>query len=107
MAQFIATVVTTLGVGFLAVYARAIKAEFWNKIFAEADQRYVAVRDCALVHGTEILKLREEIVMWRVEDRHAMRNEVTVCLGQAEERIEERLDELKAEVTRIRDRGAN
>ena len=103
-AQFVLSVIGTAFMGIVALYVRAIKAEMWNKIFEEADRRYVAIGDCTLSHAAEIARLREEIVIWRTQDRHSMRNEVTVCLGQVEERVEERMDELKAEITRIRDR---
>lgn len=103
-ASFAINVLMTIIIGVLVLYVRAIKAEFWTKVFEEADRRYVASRDCSLLHSAEIAKLRADISEWRVGDRHSMRNEVTVAIGQSEERTDAAVEKLREEINRIRDR---
>ena len=101
VAQFILTFVLTIIMGALALYVRALKAEFWTKIFEEADERYVSVKDCALLHSAELSKLRADIGEWRVFDRHAMRNEATKVVGESEERLSDKMDGFQREIERI------
>ena len=100
IAQLALTFLSIVVLGVIAIYVRAIQAEFWRQIFEESDKRYVSVKDCALMHSSEILQLRLDISEWRREDRHAMRNEMTPRFLEVSERADEALNDRIAELRR-------